>query len=169
MTKVIGLLERMQSQIEEEGKAEAAAYDKFACFCKDQADEKLYNIRKGNEKIAELTAAIENLEAEISQLDTETATAASDIADQTATMENNTDKRDADFAQYESEHNDLVESINRLKDAIADMEGSKGKMSGGGVKTDLLVKATNISKADASAIADVEKGLTGLNQTEQKR
>ena len=44
--QVIGLLEKLQAQIQEEGKAEAAAYDKFACFCKEQADNKQYAIEK---------------------------------------------------------------------------------------------------------------------------
>ena len=34
------LLSRIQTTIENEGKEEAKAYDKFACFCKEQADEK---------------------------------------------------------------------------------------------------------------------------------
>merc|ERR1719487_3174914 len=70
--KVIQLLEKFSAQIQEEGKAEAAAYDKFACFCKEQADEKLYSITKAREKISMLTAHIESLEAEIAELDAET-------------------------------------------------------------------------------------------------
>ena len=59
--KVISLLEKMQTETQEEGKAEAAAYDKFACFCKDTADAKLHSITKGKEHIATLTAEIEAL------------------------------------------------------------------------------------------------------------
>merc|ERR1719231_127016 len=70
---VINLLEKLEKQTMEEGKAEAAGYDKFACFCKEQADEKLYSITKAKEKISMLTAHIENLEAEIAELDAETA------------------------------------------------------------------------------------------------
>merc|ERR1719453_1802627 len=86
--KVIGLLERMQSKIEEEGKTEAAAYDKFACFCKDQADDKLYAITKGNEKIARLTAAIEHLEAEIAETASAISQAKTDIENVETQMEN---------------------------------------------------------------------------------
>merc|ERR1719161_2343525 len=64
---VVKLLERLESKIKEEGKTEAAAYDKFACFCKDNADEKLYSITKKKARIAELEASIKKLTAGIDE------------------------------------------------------------------------------------------------------
>merc|ERR1719399_2338850 len=66
--KVIELLKRLQVQTGEEGKKEAAQYDKFACFCKEQADEKLYAIEKSKKKIKGLMAKINLLESEIAAL-----------------------------------------------------------------------------------------------------
>merc|ERR1719456_696901 len=57
----------------EEGKAEAAAYDKFACFCKEQADEKLYSITKKGEQIALLDAEIKSLTADVTALNKDIA------------------------------------------------------------------------------------------------
>ena len=34
--KVTQLLKGLQAKVAEEGKKEAAAYDKYACFCKDR-------------------------------------------------------------------------------------------------------------------------------------
>merc|ERR1719443_1997878 len=62
---MVSLLERLNAKITAESKAEAAAYDKFACFCKDQADEKLYSITKKTARINELAASIKKLTAEI--------------------------------------------------------------------------------------------------------
>eukprot|EP00428_Durinskia_dybowskii_P008343 CAMPEP_0170302440 /NCGR_PEP_ID=MMETSP0116_2-20130129/51502_1 /TAXON_ID=400756 /ORGANISM="Durinskia baltica, Strain CSIRO CS-38" /LENGTH=82 /DNA_ID=CAMNT_0010554307 /DNA_START=23 /DNA_END=267 /DNA_ORIENTATION=+ len=56
--KVVELLENLSKKVEQEGKDEAAAYDKFACFCKEQMDDKTYQIEKSDEKIEELTAKI---------------------------------------------------------------------------------------------------------------
>merc|ERR1719201_1646271 len=60
---VINLLEKLEKQTIGEGKAEAAAYDKFACFCKEQADEKLFSITKKGARIAELAASIKKCTA----------------------------------------------------------------------------------------------------------
>merc|ERR1719161_2469687 len=64
---VVKLLTRLESKIKEEGKTEAAAYDKFACFCKENADEKLYSITKKKARIAELEASIKKLTAGIDE------------------------------------------------------------------------------------------------------
>merc|ERR1719439_272460 len=63
--KVIELLKALEGQVEEEGKKEAAEYDKFACFCKEQADDKLYAIEKSEAKIKDLTAQINDYDAQI--------------------------------------------------------------------------------------------------------
>merc|ERR1719440_2665186 len=78
---VINLLEKLEKQTMEEGKAEADAYDKFACFCKEQADEKLYSITKANEKISLLTAEIKSLTGDITNLNQEISTLNTDIDD----------------------------------------------------------------------------------------
>merc|ERR1719379_569985 len=67
--KVIELLKSLEVQIEEEGKTEAADYDKFACFCKEQADGKLYAIEKSTKKIEKLQAEIAELESQIAGLE----------------------------------------------------------------------------------------------------
>jgi len=71
--KVIKLLSNLEVKVEEEGKTEAATYDKYACFCKDQASNKQYAIEQSQEKI-------ETLDARLAVLDTK-------IADQTAAIE----------------------------------------------------------------------------------
>merc|ERR1712224_369246 len=67
--KVITLLERLRKEIQKEGTEEAKDYDKFACFCKEQADEKLYAITKSKEKIKMLEAQIKELDAQIKELE----------------------------------------------------------------------------------------------------
>merc|ERR1719326_2755228 len=71
MERVMELLSKLSAQVAEEGKVEAEQYDKYACFCKDNADKKLYNIEKSNKVIAEQTAKIDKLATEISGLNGE--------------------------------------------------------------------------------------------------
>merc|ERR1719195_732942 len=58
MKKVIDLLEGLKKEVEEEGKREAAVYDKFACFCKDNTKTKSDSIIKGKDGIGTLSATI---------------------------------------------------------------------------------------------------------------
>merc|ERR1719261_1578581 len=46
------------SEVEADGQKEAAAYDKFACFCKDTTDKKSTSVKNGNDKIGTLSADI---------------------------------------------------------------------------------------------------------------
>merc|ERR1719440_2712557 len=77
--KVTALLEKLQAEIEEEGKSEAAAYDKYACFCKEQADNKQYAIEKFIAEENLLNAKIEDKTARKATLDSEIAEHKADI------------------------------------------------------------------------------------------
>jgi len=126
--KVIELLERLAGQVQEEGKAEAAAYDKFACFCKEQADEKLYSITKAKEKISMLTAHIESLEAEIAELDRETAATRKEKTALEKDAEAAAQVRDSELKAFETENEDLLSAVDALERAIAALEESKEGM-----------------------------------------
>merc|ERR1719148_496641 len=56
--KVISLIEGLKKEVESDGKAEAEAYDKFACFCKDTTEKKSNSVKKGTDKIKDLSADI---------------------------------------------------------------------------------------------------------------
>merc|ERR1719331_2739584 len=95
----------------EEGKAEAAAYDKFACFCKEQADEKLYSITKKGEKIALLTAEVKSLTADITSLNQQIASMNSDIDTLKTTCETEQKANDQAFNEYAIVRDDLAGAI----------------------------------------------------------
>merc|ERR1719194_374923 len=97
---VINVLEKLEKQTMEEGKAEAAGYDKFACFCKEQADEKLYAITKADQKIELLTAESKALQGDITNLNKEIADLNTEISDLTTTCEKEQKARDAAFNAY---------------------------------------------------------------------
>merc|ERR1719157_47837 len=80
MEKVITLLKDLSAKVAAEGKKEAAQYDKFACFCKEQADDKLYNIEKSDAKIADLKAEIDELDTAIATLNGEISDLSKEIS-----------------------------------------------------------------------------------------
>jgi predicted nucleic acid-binding Zn-ribbon protein len=122
---VINLLEKLEKQTIGEGKAEAAAYDKFACFCKEQADDKLYSITKKGEAIAHLTAEIKTLTADITSLDKDISTLNTEIGDLTTTCENEQKARDKEFAAFAVTRDDLAQAIKGCGKAIEILQSSK--------------------------------------------
>jgi len=122
---VVKLLEKLQKQTQEEGKQEAKAYDKFACFCKEQADEKLYSITKKTEKIALLTAEIKSLTADITKLSQDIIRMNKEIADLERTNAQQKTARDTAFAAYVLVRDDLGGAVSSCKEAIEMMKASK--------------------------------------------
>merc|ERR1719324_108497 len=122
---VINLLEKLEKQTMEEGKAEAAGYDKFACFCKEQADEKLYSITKADQKIELLTAEVKALQGDITNLNKEIADLNTEIADLTSTCEAEQKARDEAFNAYAIQRDDLSGAISGVYEAIELLKGGQ--------------------------------------------
>jgi chromosome segregation ATPase len=122
---VINLLEKLEKQTMEEGKAEADGYDKFACFCKEQADEKLYSITKAGQKIELLTAEIKSLTGDITGLNQEIASLNTEISDLQGTCEAEQKARDDAFNKYAIRRDDLSGAISGCDEAIALLKGGQ--------------------------------------------
>merc|ERR1719181_2475586 len=122
---VITLLEKLEKQTMEEGKAEAAAYDKFACWCKEQADEKLYSITKANEKISLLTAEIKTLTGDITGLGKDITALNTEIDDLKKTCEDEQKARDKEFNAYAVQRDDMQAAINGCGAAIEMLKGGQ--------------------------------------------
>jgi len=128
--KVITLLEKLAVQVAEEGKKEAAEYDKFACFCKENADGKLYAITKSQEKIDALTAEIESLDAEITQLNSDVQKLGQEIEGLTSEIGNATETRNDEHKEYLVDENDMKTAIAQLEGAIEALTSSKAALTG---------------------------------------
>jgi len=122
---VINLLEKLEKQTMEEGKAEAAGYDKFACFCKEQADEKLYSITKADQKIELLTAEVKALQGDITGLNKEIADLNKEIDDTQATCDAEQKARDEAFNAYAITRDDLAGAISGVDAAIEMLKAGK--------------------------------------------
>eukprot|EP00929_Paragymnodinium_shiwhaense_P035264 TRINITY_DN1905_c0_g2_i1.p1 TRINITY_DN1905_c0_g2~~TRINITY_DN1905_c0_g2_i1.p1 ORF type:complete len:690 (-),score=295.61 TRINITY_DN1905_c0_g2_i1:185-2254(-) len=126
--KVINLMKQLQSQVEEQGKIEAAEYDKFSCFCKEQADGKLYAIDKSKKKMDALSAEISALEADINGLTGEIGELGEAITDLDTKIAEAQKTRDEQHAAYLVEDKDMVDAITAVNGAIEALQASKAKM-----------------------------------------
>lgn len=123
--KVITLLTKLSAQVQEEGAAEAASYDKYACFCKDQADTRVYIIAKSDKKIKSLEAGITAVTGEISSLDEAVTKAKEQITTEEKDQTSNKEARVKEQKVYEDKRKSLVGAVDAVERALATMRSSR--------------------------------------------
>eukprot|EP00427_Karlodinium_veneficum_P011011 CAMPEP_0169095036 /NCGR_PEP_ID=MMETSP1015-20121227/18266_1 /TAXON_ID=342587 /ORGANISM="Karlodinium micrum, Strain CCMP2283" /LENGTH=657 /DNA_ID=CAMNT_0009155737 /DNA_START=157 /DNA_END=2130 /DNA_ORIENTATION=- len=115
----------MKTEVEQDGQNEATEYDKFACFCKDTTLSKSDSVKKGTDKIHELSADIadktQQKKEDIAELGDRKKQQEKDAAELEATNVRCAKEK----AEYEAEAADLSKAIQSLKDAIKAMKDSK--------------------------------------------
>jgi hypothetical protein len=145
VSKVVELLKGLEKQIEEEGKQEAAEYDKFACFCKEEADKHLYQIEKSEERIKALEASITELGEEITVLNQEIIDLGERITELEGKIKEETEKREKEHKKFKEEDKSLAEAIKRVDYATKVLRDSRDEAAA----TSLLQKVAG----DAIAFA----------------
>jgi len=148
--KVVQLLEKIQGEIEAEGQAEAASYDKYACFCKEQADNKIYAIEKFNETINVLAATIEKKTADKGALNADIQSMNEEISQVEDDEESAAGLRAEENKEYLRRENMLAVAVQKMKDAIAAMEAMAQQVGGGA-----LIKKFSRVIRDSVEMADV--------------
>eukprot|EP00928_Gymnodinium_smaydae_P007388 TRINITY_DN1265_c0_g1_i1.p1 TRINITY_DN1265_c0_g1~~TRINITY_DN1265_c0_g1_i1.p1 ORF type:complete len:685 (-),score=197.48 TRINITY_DN1265_c0_g1_i1:62-2116(-) len=128
--KVVQLLTKLSGQVEEEGKTEAAQYDKYACFCKEQADGKLYAIEKSTKKIGVLEAKIQELTGEIDSLGISIGELSTSITQLAGDIKTKNDVRKGEHDTFLASQADMAGAISACERALAELKESKGAMSG---------------------------------------
>jgi len=128
--KVMQLMKKLSADIEAEGKKAAKEYDKFACFCKENADEKLYNIEKSEAKLEKLTAKITKFSTEITTLNADINGLTTLIENKEGEVKTAEELRASQHESYLSADGDMQAAIKALKGAIKALKDSKGSMTG---------------------------------------
>merc|ERR1740138_674010 len=159
--KVVSMLEDLQLQVLAEGEAEAATYNKFACFCKTTQKEKSEAIKTGKDDKASLSADIKKLSKERDDLDDKISKLAAEIKKAEGEMKKATEKSDAALAVYKTNEADLKAAVYAVTEAIKVLKSSN---------TPSLVQLQSVSQtvkqaalmADALGLggAGVEKAAT---------
>jgi hypothetical protein len=153
VNKVVSMLEDLQAQVLAEGEAEAATYNKFACFCKTTQNDKSDAIKTGKDDKASLTADIRKFSKHRDDEDKKIAGLEKDIENAEKKMKAATDKSDAALAVYTTNEADLSAALASLNEAIKVLKSSKSPS---------LVQLQSVGKTmqEAALMADA-LGLSG--------
>jgi len=160
---VVNLMVKLKKKIQSEGKTEAAAYDKFACFCKDQADEKLYSITKKTKRIDELDANIKKLTADIADFTSQKEKAEKKRTQREAETKaaNEKDVRDHDF--YLKHRADKEAAIVALGNATAVIKGAGENVDEEGPAAASAASASSMLELGATA-GDLKEAMELLTK-----
>jgi chromosome segregation ATPase len=126
ITKVIGLLQDMQSQLQKEADQDEEMYEKLGCWCETNDKETTKAIADANLRINELTAAIESFTAKTSQLETEIEKLNQDAAKSTDSLSQSTAIREKENAEFQEEQKDMMGSAASLKGAVESLSAAHG-------------------------------------------
>jgi chromosome segregation ATPase len=127
--KVVSMLKKLQATVEEEGKEEAAAYDKYACFCKEQADQLLHSTTRSQKKIDEITATIADLSAKINEINSQIAASNTEKATIEAAMTTQKELRETEKATYDRKDQDVRLALEELEGAITAIKAAGKKVA----------------------------------------
>jgi len=156
LEKVISLLEDLKADVESEAKDEAEAYDKFACFCKDNTKDKGEAIKEGQTTIDDQTAIIEEKTAKMEKKTTELAEYRKKAEELKLEMQELETARKKEKAEFEVIVADLRKALKSMEKAIEVLESSKPSL--------LTVKATiRKSMVFADALGISSKHIRTMN------
>jgi chromosome segregation ATPase len=118
VSKVITLLKDMLKQLEKEAEEDEEIYDQLACWCETNDKEKTKSIGDAENKIEQLTTAIEDGTAGSARLNTEIKNLEKEVAKNQEALDQATEIRQKELAEFNAEEKDLLGSISALKSAV---------------------------------------------------
>merc|ERR1719443_1065463 len=117
----------MQAQLQTEAEQDGELYDKLVCWCQTNDKEKTKAIADGQQKSAQLAAAIEEAKALASTRETEIGQLTADVASLEKALTEAAAIREKENAEFTVNEKDLTASITSLAGAVTQL----GKAHGG--------------------------------------
>jgi chaperonin cofactor prefoldin len=118
ITKVIGLLKDMASQLQKEADEDAEMFEKMGCWCETNDKEKTKAIAEAKKHIEALTASIDAGTAKSSALETELEKLSEEIAKSTSALDQATAIRTKENGEFASDQADMSANAVSLKGAV---------------------------------------------------
>merc|ERR1719247_2802283 len=116
------MLESMQAKVEEEGKKEKDAYDKFMCYCKTSGGDLEASIAAAGTKIPALGSSIKESEAALVQTKTDLKEAQMDRSEAKTAIAEATSIREKEASSFASEKATYDANIGSIKAAVTALE-----------------------------------------------
>lgn len=118
VSKVVTLLKDMVTQLSKEAEEDEEVYEAMGCWCEVNEKEKTKSIKEAEQRIADLTSAIEEHTATASRLNTEIKQLEGEVAHNSRALDQATALRTKQLAEFNSEEKDMIQSISALKSAV---------------------------------------------------
>jgi len=167
VAKVVALLKDMKKQLEEEAEIDEETYEKLVCWCNTNNDEKTKSIKEAEQKIADLTHAIEEGTQTSARLNTEIANLDKEVAANEHALDQAGAMRTKELAEFVAEEKDLLQSIGALKSAIAVLSKHHGGASLLQMKTSQLYQVALTMQHEMHKNAAALEGI--LTRTQKKK
>jgi hypothetical protein len=126
VTKVVELIAGLKQKIQQDGKAEQALYDKYACWCEKTTDAKKAAIADAKASIEQLTKNILKLKGASGSAGADISFLKKNIADNKASTTSATEMRDKEHKEFKETKAALELGMANLKKAI-DVLGASSK------------------------------------------
>jgi hypothetical protein len=126
VTKVVELISGLKQKIQQDGKAEQALYDKYACWCEKTTDNKKAAIADAKSTIEELTKNILKLKGASGSAGADIGFLKKNIAENKASTTEATEMRNKEHKEFTATKGALEQGMANLRKAI-DVLGASSK------------------------------------------
>jgi hypothetical protein len=173
VTRVVELISGLKMKIQQDGKAEQALYDKYACWCEKTTDTKKALIADCKSVIEEKTKSILKIKGALGSFSADAAFLKKNIAENKESTTAATEMRSKENADYAKTKAALEQGMKNLKKAIEVLGASskktatvRGFKDSDKLESGLIKTASTMTLADGvysasmeSAAADVRRAL----------
>merc|ERR1719375_1514911 len=108
----------MITQLEKEAEEDEEVYEAMGCWCETNDKEKTKSIADAEQRIADLTAAIEEFTSKSAELNTQITHLTGEVAKNGKALDQATALRTKQLAEVNGEEKDMLQSISALKSAV---------------------------------------------------
>merc|ERR1719265_2965740 len=129
----------------------------MGCWCETNEKEKTKSIKDGQNRVADLTAAIEEHTATSSRLNTEIKQLESEVAHNSRALDQATALRTKQLAEFNAEEKDMIQSISALKSAVVVLgkqNAASAMLQDSNMAINIAVMLKDEMKKHASVIGD---------------